>query len=43
LRRQISDITISDDEYPAPEKVSISNCGAKASFLFKNIHVLAAG
>jgi hypothetical protein len=29
LRRQISDITISDDEYPAPEEVSISNSGAK--------------
>ena len=29
LRRQISDITISDDEYPAPEEVSISNYGAK--------------
>ena len=43
LRRNISDITISDDEYPAPEEVSISNCGAKAYFLFKNIHVLAAG
>ncbi len=29
LRRQISDITISDDEYPAPEEVSISNYDAK--------------
>jgi hypothetical protein len=29
LRRQISDIIISDDEYPAPEEVSISNSGAK--------------
>jgi hypothetical protein len=29
LRRQISDITISDDEYLAPEEVSISNSGAK--------------
>ena len=29
LRRQISDITISDDEYPAPEEVSISNSGDK--------------
>ena len=34
LRRQISDITISDDEYRAPEEVSISNSGAKLpSFL----------
>ena len=29
LRRQISDITTSDDEYPAPEEVSISNYNAK--------------
>ena len=29
LRKQISDITISDDEYPAPEDISISNSGAK--------------
>jgi len=29
LRRQISDITISNDEYPAPEEVSISNSSAK--------------
>ena len=29
LRKQISDITISDDEYPAPEEVSISNSGPK--------------
>ena len=29
LRKQISDITISDDEYRAPEEVSISNSGAK--------------
>jgi len=29
LRRQISDITISDDEYPAPEEVSILNSDAK--------------
>ena len=29
LRRQISDITISDDEYPAPEKGSISHFGPK--------------
>jgi hypothetical protein len=30
LRRQISVITISDDEYPAPEEVSISNyCAPK--------------
>jgi hypothetical protein len=29
LRRQISSITISDDEYPTPEEVSISNYGAK--------------
>jgi hypothetical protein len=29
LRKQISDITISDDEYPVPEEVSISNSGPK--------------
>ena len=29
LRKEIIDITISDDEYPAPEKFSISNYGAK--------------
>ena len=29
LRRQISDITISDDEYPAPEKGSISHFDPK--------------
>ena len=29
LRWQISDITISDDEYSAPEEVSISNYDAK--------------
>jgi hypothetical protein len=29
LRRQISDITISDDEYSAPEGVSILNYDAK--------------
>jgi hypothetical protein len=29
LGRQINDITISDDEYPAPEEVSISNYGVK--------------
>ena len=29
MRRQISDIIISDDEYPAPEEVSISNSGVK--------------
>jgi hypothetical protein len=29
LRRQISDITFLDDEYPAPEELSISNSGAK--------------
>ena len=28
LGRQISDITISNDEYPAPEEVSISNSNA---------------
>ena len=32
LRRQISDITISDDEYHAPEEVSISNSGAISFF-----------
>jgi hypothetical protein len=38
LRRQISDITISDDEYPAPEAFSISNYGAKlpSSFLIRH-------
>ena len=35
LRRQISDITISDDEYPAPEEVSISNAGAKVASSLK--------
>ena len=34
LRRQISDITISDDEYLAPEEVSISNSGAKLHSFF---------
>ena len=29
LRRQISDITIPDDEYPAPKQVSISHYDAK--------------
>ena len=29
MRRQISDITISDDKCPAPEEVSILNCDAK--------------
>ena len=29
LRRQISDITFLDDEYPAPDELSISNSGAK--------------
>ena len=29
LRMQISDITIPDDEYPAPKQVSISNSDAK--------------
>lgn len=29
LRRQISNITISDDKYSAPEEVSIANYGAK--------------
>ena len=35
LRRQISDITISDDEYSAPEEVSISNSGDKLPFSLK--------
>ena len=35
LRRQMSDITIYDDEYPAPEEVSISNSGAKLPFSLK--------
>ena len=43
LRRQISDIIISDDEYPAPEEVSISNYDAKRLPSSENFHVLAAG
>jgi hypothetical protein len=35
LRRQISDITIYDYEYPAPEEVSISNSSAKIPFSLK--------
>jgi hypothetical protein len=35
LRRQMSDITIYDDEYPAPEKVSISYSSAKLPFSLK--------
>ena len=38
LRRQISDITISDDEYLAPEEVSISNSGAKLPSSLKMQH-----
>jgi hypothetical protein len=44
LRRQLSEITILDDEYPAPEEVTISNSGAKLPF-YLNIFMclLAAG
>jgi len=35
LRRQISDISISDDEYPAPEEVSILHFDAKLPFSLK--------
>jgi hypothetical protein len=43
LRRQISDITISDDEYPAHEEVSISKFGVKLPSSLKIFMCLAAG
>jgi hypothetical protein len=37
LRRQMSDIIISDDEYPAPEEVSLSNAKLPSSLkIFTN-------
>jgi hypothetical protein len=43
LRRQISDISISDDKYPAPEEVSISNSGVNLPSSLKIFMCLAAG
>jgi hypothetical protein len=43
LRRQICDITISEDEYPAPEEVSISNSGVMLPSSLKILMCLAAG